>query len=35
MADPSREVFVMSGDASFLMMNSDLATAVQENLKIT
>ena len=35
MADPSREVFVMSGDASFLMMNSDLATAVQEHLKIT
>ncbi len=34
-ADPSREVFVMSGDASFLMMNSELATAVQENLKIT
>ncbi len=35
LADPSREVFVMSGDASFLMMNSELATAVQENLKIT
>ncbi len=35
LADPSREVFVMSGDASFLMMSSELATAVQENLKIT
>ncbi|MGB3351887.1 MAG: 3D-(3,5/4)-trihydroxycyclohexane-1,2-dione acylhydrolase (decyclizing) [Mycobacterium sp.] len=35
MADPSREVFVMAGDATFLMMNSDLATAVQEGVKIT
>ena len=35
MADPSREVFVMCGDATFLMMNSDLATAVQEGVKIT
>ncbi len=35
LADPSREVFVMSGDASFLMMNSELATAVQEGIKIT
>lgn len=34
LADPGREVFVMSGDASFLMMNSELATAVQENIKI-
>jgi 3D-(3,5/4)-trihydroxycyclohexane-1,2-dione acylhydrolase (decyclizing) len=35
LADPGREVFVMSGDASFLMMNSELATAVQEGIKIT
>jgi 3D-(3,5/4)-trihydroxycyclohexane-1,2-dione acylhydrolase (decyclizing) len=35
MADPSREVFVMCGDATFLMMNSDLATAIQEGIKIT
>lgn len=35
LADPSREVFVMCGDATFLMMNSDLATAVQEGIKIT
>ncbi len=35
MADPAREVFVMCGDASFLMMNSELATAVQEGVKIT
>ncbi|MCA0253534.1 MAG: 3D-(3,5/4)-trihydroxycyclohexane-1,2-dione acylhydrolase (decyclizing) [Actinobacteria bacterium] len=34
MADPSREVYVMSGDASFLMMNSELATAVAEGVKI-
>ncbi|MGY2872868.1 3D-(3,5/4)-trihydroxycyclohexane-1,2-dione acylhydrolase (decyclizing) [Marmoricola sp. URHA0025 HA25] len=34
MAAPDREVFVMSGDASFLMMNSELAVAQQENLKI-
>ncbi len=35
LADPSREVFVMCGDATFLMMNSELATAVQEGVKIT
>jgi 3D-(3,5/4)-trihydroxycyclohexane-1,2-dione acylhydrolase (decyclizing) len=35
LADPSREVIVMSGDASFLMMNSELATAIQEGIKLT
>jgi 3D-(3,5/4)-trihydroxycyclohexane-1,2-dione acylhydrolase (decyclizing) len=35
MADPSREVYVMVGDASFLMMSSEIATAVQEGLKLT
>lgn len=34
MADPSREVYVTVGDASFLMMNSEIATAVQEGIKI-
>ena len=34
LADPTREVLVMCGDASFLMMNSELATVVQERLKI-
>ena len=34
LADPSREVYVMTGDASFLMMNSELATAVQEGAKL-
>ena len=34
MADPSREVFVMVGDGSYLMLNSELVTAVQENVKI-
>jgi 3D-(3,5/4)-trihydroxycyclohexane-1,2-dione acylhydrolase (decyclizing) len=34
LADPSREVYVMTGDGSFLMMNSELATAVQEGVKL-
>ena len=34
MADPSREVYVMVGDGSFLMMSSEIATAVQEGLKL-
>ncbi|HEX7289714.1 MAG TPA: 3D-(3,5/4)-trihydroxycyclohexane-1,2-dione acylhydrolase (decyclizing) [Conexibacter sp.] len=34
LADPSREVYVMVGDGSFLMMNTEIATAVQEGLKI-
>lgn len=34
LADPSREVYVMTGDGSFLMMNSELATAVQEGIKL-
>jgi 3D-(3,5/4)-trihydroxycyclohexane-1,2-dione acylhydrolase (decyclizing) len=35
LADPSREVFVMIGDASYLMLPSEIATAVQEGLKLT
>ena len=35
MADPDREVYVMVGDGSFLMMNSEIATMVQEGIKVT
>jgi 3D-(3,5/4)-trihydroxycyclohexane-1,2-dione acylhydrolase (decyclizing) len=35
LADPEREVVVMVGDGSYLMMAQELATAVQENLKLT
>jgi len=35
MAEPDREVVVMVGDGSYLMMNSDIATAVSLGLKIT
>jgi 3D-(3,5/4)-trihydroxycyclohexane-1,2-dione acylhydrolase (decyclizing) len=35
MADPSREVFVLIGDGSYMMMNSELATAVMLGLKLT
>jgi len=34
MADPSREVFVMCGDGSFLMMSSEIVTAIQEGYKL-
>jgi 3D-(3,5/4)-trihydroxycyclohexane-1,2-dione acylhydrolase (decyclizing) len=34
MADPSREVWVMVGDGSFLMMASEIATSVQEGYKL-
>jgi 3D-(3,5/4)-trihydroxycyclohexane-1,2-dione acylhydrolase (decyclizing) len=35
MASPEREVYVMVGDASYLMLNSEIVTAVQEHIKIT
>src|SRR3954471_23637157 len=35
MADPDREVYVMVGDGSYLMMAQEIATAVQEGLKLT
>ena len=35
MAAPDREVYVMVGDGSWLMMSSELVTAVQEGLKLT
>jgi 3D-(3,5/4)-trihydroxycyclohexane-1,2-dione acylhydrolase (decyclizing) len=34
MAEPSREVHVLVGDGSYLMMNSELATAVMLGLKL-
>jgi 3D-(3,5/4)-trihydroxycyclohexane-1,2-dione acylhydrolase (decyclizing) len=35
MADPSREVYVMVGDASYLMMSQEIITSIQENIKLT
>lgn len=35
MADPSREVYVMVGDGSYLMMSQEIITAVQEGIKLT
>lgn len=35
MADPEREVYVMVGDGSFLMLNSEIVTMVQEGIKVT
>ena len=35
LADPDREVFVMVGDGSFLMMAQEIVTAVAERLKLT
>jgi 3D-(3,5/4)-trihydroxycyclohexane-1,2-dione acylhydrolase (decyclizing) len=34
-AAPDREVYVMVGDGSWLMMSSELVTAVQEGIKLT
>jgi 3D-(3,5/4)-trihydroxycyclohexane-1,2-dione acylhydrolase (decyclizing) len=34
MADPSREVYIMVGDGSYLMMAQELVTAVQEGIKV-
>jgi 3D-(3,5/4)-trihydroxycyclohexane-1,2-dione acylhydrolase (decyclizing) len=35
MADPARDVVVMVGDGSYLMLNSELATSVMLGLKLT
>lgn len=35
MAEPDREVYVMVGDGSYLMMNTDLITSIQEGYKLT
>jgi 3D-(3,5/4)-trihydroxycyclohexane-1,2-dione acylhydrolase (decyclizing) len=34
LAAPDREVFSMVGDGSYLMMNSEIVTAVQEGIKL-
>ena len=33
MADPAREVYVMVGDGSYLMMSSEIVTSIQEGYK--
>lgn len=35
LADPSRRVFALVGDGSWLMLSSELMTAVQEGIKLT
>jgi 3D-(3,5/4)-trihydroxycyclohexane-1,2-dione acylhydrolase (decyclizing) len=34
LADPAREVFILVGDGSYLMMAQEIATAVQERVKL-
>jgi 3D-(3,5/4)-trihydroxycyclohexane-1,2-dione acylhydrolase (decyclizing) len=34
MADPLREVFVMVGDGSYLMLHTEIVTAIQEGVKL-
>lgn len=34
MADPSRDVYVMQGDAGYLMLNHEIVTSVQEGYKL-
>ncbi|MBI3223884.1 MAG: 3D-(3,5/4)-trihydroxycyclohexane-1,2-dione acylhydrolase (decyclizing) [Mycolicibacterium cosmeticum] len=34
MADPDRDVFIMVGDGSYLMMATEIVTAVQEGVKV-
>jgi 3D-(3,5/4)-trihydroxycyclohexane-1,2-dione acylhydrolase (decyclizing) len=35
MAAPDREVYALVGDGSYLMLNSEIVTAIQEGLKLT
>src|SRR5436190_5222525 len=35
MAAPDRDVYVMVGDGSYLMMNSEIVTTIQERIKLT
>jgi len=35
LADPGREVYVMVGDGSYLMMAQEIVTSIQERLKLT
>ncbi|MGI9253675.1 MAG: 3D-(3,5/4)-trihydroxycyclohexane-1,2-dione acylhydrolase (decyclizing) [Thermomicrobiales bacterium] len=34
MADPSREVFIMVGDGSYLMLHTEIVTSLQEGVKL-
>jgi len=34
-ACPDREIYVMVGDGNYLMMNSEIVTAIQEKIKVT
>ena len=35
LAEPDKEVYALVGDGSFMMLNSEIPTAIQENKKIT
>ena len=35
MADPEREVYVLMGDGSYLMLSSEIVTSIQEGYKLT
>jgi 3D-(3,5/4)-trihydroxycyclohexane-1,2-dione acylhydrolase (decyclizing) len=35
MADPAREVYVLVGDGSYLMLSNEIITSIQEHLKLT
>jgi 3D-(3,5/4)-trihydroxycyclohexane-1,2-dione acylhydrolase (decyclizing) len=35
MAEPDREVYVMVGDGSYLMLHTEIVTSIQEGLKLT
>nr|MBA2595699.1 3D-(3,5/4)-trihydroxycyclohexane-1,2-dione acylhydrolase (decyclizing) [Chloroflexia bacterium] len=35
MADPSREVYVMVGDGSYLMLHTEIVTSLEERMKLT
>jgi 3D-(3,5/4)-trihydroxycyclohexane-1,2-dione acylhydrolase (decyclizing) len=35
MADPSREVYVLVGDGSYLMLSAEIVTSIQEGYKLT
>ena len=35
MADPEREVYVLVGDGSYLMLSADIVTSLQEGYKLT
>ncbi|MBA3378332.1 MAG: 3D-(3,5/4)-trihydroxycyclohexane-1,2-dione acylhydrolase (decyclizing) [Chloroflexia bacterium] len=35
MADPSRDVYVMVGDGSYLMLHTEIVTSIQEGYKLT